>query len=277
MENVYVENGSRGISMVNCPGAQLEGIYAKNVRGPFPAGQCVQLGYSDGSSLNNFTCLNELYIAWPEDSISMYRSSDMSVTNGVVEGSNAPTGICVMYEGSDPDAAGGLIENVEARYCQGCFSGFPIRDLVQRNNVCASPVCKSDDPPRGGKDFVNMWTAGDNTRDGIYADNILVEDSYYYDGCDESEGRVYWDSRDDIFVGGAPGVEEIFEWEPRQEFLNNFAWESCGFTEEYMPDTDCNDFPVQVVGSETPRITVAGDNEEIYEVMYGSCFPEEGQ
>ena len=117
MDNVYVENGSRGISMVSCPGAQLEGIYAKNVRGPFPAGQCVQLGYSDGSTLNNFTCLNELEIAWPEDSISLYRSSDIEVTNGVVEGSNAPTGICVMFEGSDPNATGGLIENVEARYC----------------------------------------------------------------------------------------------------------------------------------------------------------------
>ena len=117
MENVYVENGSRGISMVNCPGAQLEGIYAKNVRGPFPAGQCVQLGYSDGSSLNNFSCFNDIDIAWPEDSVSLYRSSDISVTNGVAEGSNAPTGICVMFEGSDVNAIGGLIENVEARYC----------------------------------------------------------------------------------------------------------------------------------------------------------------
>ena len=122
-----------------------------------------------------------------------------------------------------------------------------------------------------------MWTAGDNVRDGVYAADILVEDSYYYDGCDESEGRVYWDSRDDIFVGGAPDVTEIFEWEPRQEFLNNFEWENCGFEDLYMPTTDCNDFPVQVVGSETPRINVNDANEEIYEVMYGSCFPEEGQ
>jgi hypothetical protein len=44
-----------------------------------------------------------------------------------------------------------------------------------------------------------------------------------------------------------------------------------------MPDIDCNDFPVQVVGSETPRVNVNDANETIYEVMYGSCFPEDGQ
>ena len=90
---------------------------AKNVRGPFPAGQCVQMGYSDGGSLTNFTCINELNISWPEDSISIYRSSNVEVTNGVIEGSNAPTGICLMFEGSKTDVHGGLIENVEARYC----------------------------------------------------------------------------------------------------------------------------------------------------------------
>ena len=81
----------------------------KNVRGPFPAGQCVQMGYSDNTTLDNFTCINDLEIAWPEDSISAYRSSNISITNGVVEGSNAPTGICVMFEGSDPDVHDGLI------------------------------------------------------------------------------------------------------------------------------------------------------------------------
>ena len=84
---------------------------------------------SDGGSLTDFTCINELDVAWPEDSISIYRSSNVEVTNGVIEGSNAPTGICLMFEGSDPDVHGGLIENVEARYCQGCFSGYPITDL----------------------------------------------------------------------------------------------------------------------------------------------------
>ena len=41
IHNVQLENGSRGISLSGCPGAQLTSIVAKNVRGPFPAGQCV--------------------------------------------------------------------------------------------------------------------------------------------------------------------------------------------------------------------------------------------
>ena len=141
MTNIYTDSGSRGISIVNSPGAALSGIVNMNVRGPFPAGQCVQIGKSDGSTLDNFYCHNDLDIAWPEDSISIYRSSDVPVTNGVVEGSNAPTGICLMFEGSATGVSNGRIENVEARYCQGCFSGYPIEGLYQRNNTCASPVC----------------------------------------------------------------------------------------------------------------------------------------
>lgn len=234
----------------------------------------MQIGKSDGSSLTDFYCHNDLEIAWPEDSISIYRSSDVPVTNGVIEGSNAPTGICLMYEGSATGVSNGRIENVEARYCQGCFSGYPIEGLYQRNNTCASPVCRSDDPPRGGKDYVNMWTAGDNVRDGVYGSDIDVDESYYYDPCDESEGRIYWESRKgELFVGGnGPIVTELETWTPKQEYTNDFEWEGC-FS---APDIDCNDFPVQVVGSTEPRINVNDANEEIYEVIYGHCWPEEG-
>ena len=42
---------------------------------------------------------------------------------------------------------------------------------------------------RGGKDYVNMWTAGDNVRDEVYAADISVTDSYYYEPCDERLGE----------------------------------------------------------------------------------------
>ena len=38
--NVRVENGSKGINIIECPNAILDYVVAKNVRGPFPAGQC---------------------------------------------------------------------------------------------------------------------------------------------------------------------------------------------------------------------------------------------
>ena len=260
--------------MVGCPGAQLTNIVARNVRGPFPAGQCVQVGYSDGAVLDNFFCQNDIDVAWPEDSISAYRSSDVEITNGVVEGSNAPTGICVMYEGSSHEAQGGLIQNVEARYCQGCFSGYPISGLYQTGNTCAAPVCKSTEPLRGGKDFVNLWTAGDNVRDGVYASDITVADSWYYKPCDESEGRLYWESRKgEIFTNGGPDITELLDWTEKPEFQIEFPWDDCGFE---PPSYDCNDFPWQEIGSTLIRINVNDANDTIYEPMFGSCWPEEG-
>jgi hypothetical protein len=145
IHNVEVENGSRGISMRNCSGAQLTSIVAKNMRGPNPGGQCVQFEYSHDSLLDNFFCKNDIDASWPGDSISAWRSSNVVISNGVVEGSNAPYGMCVMFEGSEEGIHGGRIENVEARYCGGCFSGFPATNLFQTGNTCAAPICEK--PP----------------------------------------------------------------------------------------------------------------------------------
>jgi hypothetical protein len=59
-ENVYVEGGSKGISVQNSEYASMKNVIAKNVRGPFPAGQCFQIAsLSDHSTLEDFYCLNE--------------------------------------------------------------------------------------------------------------------------------------------------------------------------------------------------------------------------
>ena len=41
LENIHVENGSRGVSLKNCTGAEVTNLVAINVRGPQPAGQCI--------------------------------------------------------------------------------------------------------------------------------------------------------------------------------------------------------------------------------------------
>ena len=59
-ENVYVEGGSKGISVQISPRASMKNVIAKNIRGPFPAGQCFQIANkSDESTLEDFYCLNE--------------------------------------------------------------------------------------------------------------------------------------------------------------------------------------------------------------------------
>ena len=139
-----------------------------------------------------------------------------------------------MFEGSEHDVHGGVIENVEARNCQGCFSGYPANGLYQANNVCAASVCKSHNPPRGGKTKVNLWAGGDNVRDGVYARDIHVENSTYYQPCDDSEGRLWWESRwGEIFTDGKPGIEEIFEWTPKEEIKLSFPWDDCDLEPEF--------------------------------------------
>ena len=67
---------------------------------------------------------------------------------------------------------------------------------------------------------MNMWTAGDNVRDGVYASDIDVDESFYYDPCDDSEGRIYWESRKgEVFTGGnGPIVTELDTWTEKPEY-----------------------------------------------------------
>ena len=159
--NTRVEGGSKGISVIMSPGAHMKNVVAKNIRGPFPAGQCFQINQSDGTIVEDFYCWNEMGKSWTEDTISAYRSSNVTIRNGVVDGNNAMTGIGVMYEGSSKETHGGLTENVEVRHAMGCFSGYPSNGLVMRNNVCADSLCEGT-PERGRKNMFNDWQFGNN-------------------------------------------------------------------------------------------------------------------
>lgn len=117
MNNIRVEGGSKGLSIKYSDGAILNNIVAKNVRGPYPAGQCVQVGLSDNVSLTNFYCLNEEEASWPEDSISFWRSIDGYLAHGLIDGNNSLTGICLMFENSADWAVGGYAEDIESRHC----------------------------------------------------------------------------------------------------------------------------------------------------------------
>lgn len=60
LENVYVEGGSSGIKILKSKYASMKNVIAKNMRGPFPGGQCFALNNkSDHGTLEDFYCLNE--------------------------------------------------------------------------------------------------------------------------------------------------------------------------------------------------------------------------
>ena len=142
IERVRVHGGSTGIELHGCAGARLRSVSARNVRGPYPRGQCVQFSQCNAASLIDFHCQNDGNRSWPEDSISVWRSADVTVRDGLVDGNNAPNGVGVMFENDAPSATGGLVADVDAIHMGGgCFSGYPARNLRMERVRCGWNHC----------------------------------------------------------------------------------------------------------------------------------------
>ena len=191
IERVRVQGGASGIELHSCPKARLRSISALNMRGPYPRGQCVQFSLSDKSSLSDFYCKNDENSSWPEDSISVWRSAEAIVRNGLVDGNNAPNGIGVMFENDKAGAIGGLIQDVDAvRMGGGCFSGYPATNLRMLRVRCGFNHCGGwggrSKPNSGGQ----MWAAG-SSKDGMKSSGITVESSQYWKPCNK-EKRPTW-------------------------------------------------------------------------------------
>jgi len=114
---VRVENGSKGVQVHSSPGAQISSVVARNPRGPYPGGNCFAITKSDHTILKDFYCFSDQEIAWNGDSINAWRSSHVIIKDGIVHGNNGPTGMGVMFEGSEKGVHGGVLENIECREC----------------------------------------------------------------------------------------------------------------------------------------------------------------
>ena len=107
--NVRTAGGSTGIELNTCDGAHISNFVAINMRGPYPRGQCFQCGHSNNVVLEDFYCSND-NTSWTEDNLSLYRSSNVTVRRGLIDGNNSPTGVGVMFEQDDPTRHGGLCQ-----------------------------------------------------------------------------------------------------------------------------------------------------------------------
>ena len=136
ISDARLEGGSTGVELRSCEGAVLSRVAVRNVRGPYPRGQCVQFSHSDGATLQNFTCVNEETQSWTEDAISAWRSSDVTIRQGIVDGNNSPSGIGVMFEGSESATHGGLIEDVDAIHQGGGRGGRSRRPSTTPSTCC---------------------------------------------------------------------------------------------------------------------------------------------
>jgi hypothetical protein len=214
IEHVLLERGSSGIYLVQSPGAALHFIEGHDFRGPFPRGQVVQFDNSPNSLLEDFSCENPVQSSWPEDNVSVWRSSDVTVRRGLLVGNNSPAGVGVMFELSDGVSTGGLAEDVDTvDMGNGSFSGYPASGVVfrrtrARENHCAGQAGR--DAPLSNS---LVWAGSPDSS------NLSIETSSYFALC--NPGNLVWDqsvfSSVDIsesdFTPRAP-IRETFCWQP---------------------------------------------------------------
>ena len=120
--NTTVRDGASGLYIQQSPNAVIDHVDGYNFHGPFPRGQFVQFGFSDGSRLTNFYTKSDLRNSRTEDNVNVYHSNNVTIENGVIDGNNSPSGVGVLFEG---DSGGGIVRNVDVvRQSNGGFSSY---------------------------------------------------------------------------------------------------------------------------------------------------------
>ena len=181
IDRVRVVGGSSGIQLNTCPGAHVSNLVAINMRGPYPRGQCFQCGHSDNVTLEDFYCKSD-NTSWTEDNLSLWRSSNVTVRRGLIDGNNSPTGVGVMFEQDDPTKSLGLCEDVDAvRMGDGCFSAYGGTDITFARVRCKDNHCDGWSGRAKATSGSLMFYAGDEN--GCSSTGIRLEQAVYANAC----------------------------------------------------------------------------------------------
>ncbi|KQP15693.1 right-handed parallel beta-helix repeat-containing protein [Methylobacterium sp. Leaf93] len=203
--NATFHDTSTGVLIQYSPGAELEGIEGYDMRGPFPRGQLVQMGQSPDSTLNNFYVHNDPNVAWTEDNISIYYSDNVTVSNGVIDGNNSPSGQGVIFEGSN----NGTVRNVDAIHMgNGAFA-----DYGQNNTFEFTRSFDNIATDQGrGHPLSNalLW--------GVNESTVVTDSSYQNAG---NPGNIVWGEGN---IGAGIDVSEVTGQAPVAHWTNEFTW-----------------------------------------------------
>jgi len=151
--------------------------------------------------------------SWPEDNVSVYRSSNVSVRRGLISGNNSSSGVGVMFELSDGTSSGGLAEDVDTvDMGNGSFSGYPARDVIfqrtrARDNHCSGQAGR--DPPASN---ALVWAGSPDST------NLSILDSHYFNLC--NPGNTVWDQS--VFTKIEVAAQDFV---PRAPIREKFCWE----------------------------------------------------
>ena len=179
VDHAKLLHGSSGIYLNRTTNAHLSFIQGEDFRGPFPRGQLVQFNTCDGSTLTDFSVINDRSIAWTEDNVNIFNSSHVTIQRGLVDGNNSPSGVGVI---ADDNSHFILVEDVDALHQGGgCFSANQIDGAVAVTDVTFNRTrCRdnsADSFANRGKPGSNAlaWCAEPRTQ------RVSVLDSVYYD------------------------------------------------------------------------------------------------
>jgi len=212
LSNLIVSGGSSGVWLGSCPDASVTNWAGYNMHGPFPRGQCVQFSRVTNGVVSDFICKNQYDYSWPEDMISMWRSPNSTVENGLFKCNNANTGTGLMFEQSstgtadkDVDLANswGLAKNLQGYGIGGCcFSTYGGTSITFENVQCKDNHCegKGGRPSASGLMFFAGHENPSNYADCCYSSDISIKDSKWYNSCragtttSDAPGKVVWQS-----------------------------------------------------------------------------------
>lgn len=183
-----------------------------------PMDSVSKLRQSDNVLLEDFYCRND-NTSWTEDSISFWRSSNSTVRRGLIDGSNSPTGVGVMFEQDDPSKRGGLCEDVDAvRMGDGCFSAYGGKDVPFVRIRCRENHCEGWSGRGSPRSHCLLYAAGD--ANGVGSENLQVEDSQYFDICNPD--NLFWEAHE-----GAWTKKELdnVDFKLREPVQLSFCWE----------------------------------------------------
>jgi len=181
VKSARLTRGSSGIYLLQCPDASLTFIEGHDFRGPFPRGQLVQWDKSDGGVLEDFSVQTPATTK-TDDNVNVYKSVNMQIRRGLIDGNNSPSGVGVIFDG---DLGLGVVEDVDAVHMgNGCFSDYAGSDgVIFRRTRCRENICT--DQGRGAPLSNALMFCGHPN----YT-QIRLEQSAYFAAC--NPGNIVW-------------------------------------------------------------------------------------
>jgi len=188
IDTVYVEKGEAGIFSEKNSKLAIKNLHCRDIRGPYWRGQCVQILRSDGASVANFYAQQFLETSSGHDNFNVYESSDVSFSDGLIDGNWSRNGVGVI---ADSEGHNVTVKDV---------------DIVNNGNA-----------------GVNVWSGATKDDDGRVGKNFTVDGVRVRGGhCD-----VTWHNRENYGPSSGGMAFAMHPAAKGARYINSQYWDHC--------------------------------------------------